>query len=745
LAVKPASGTSLDTGSSLYSVLTNAWAFLEGSGTTTADAKAGNTGTFAGSLAWGSNAEGPFLHSTADGQHLTLASTITIPINTSFSVAWGTNNVSVQSAVCGNRSTGNEYWLMNPNYSLGVNTPLTGSQTYSLTLTSSMDTHRNNYVASFSYAAGNYTVRFYSNGTLQTGSPYTTAALGTAWTINSIMKALSSAGFGMIGDLYYLYIMSGYAASATDATNLNTNPYFVYATPPPSFTSNRTTIPANHAGNITLTLTGTNTTWTSGSTVSIQNSVTGTTTVTAGTWTRTSNTAATLVVTTGAGTGTYTITIDGTVSPAFTVATATISVFGTMGGTSLTEPITLTGVNTLWTADTPAFTISGTGNSLGTFVYGSNTSATAVATCGSTNGTYTITDPSTGATCSFTIATPRTYDLLDSAIYGHYVQLEGYPAQGTFGGITSWSGPQDCCIRFRATCGQIDVFAVTSTLTTFRLAIDGVAQNTGSSFVQADSGGVHAWKPVFTGLDTGTEHEYQVWFGSTSGTAMYCNKVRVFGGTGLNTTDLARRPAVLGIGDSVMTGAGIPGFDSTLCFMARLGMASRYQIRNRAVGSRAISSGGGAGTGVVGNLSDYTGLSPAPDFVYFLCGVVDVLDAYNVTQFGTDYATCIAAFRSAYPNTKIICAKIQPNGPSGVPLTIVDPYNAQVTTKTTAARAAGDGGMILSSVIHDLVVTEGLTGYHPHVAESVEWATAMKNELDAQFLSNSGSGMMLGF
>jgi hypothetical protein len=737
---KPPSGSALDTGGSLYSALTAAFGFLENTGTTSTDAKGGIVATFSSSPApaWSSDSEGPFIHCTADEQYLTLGSNIVIPINTSFSLAWGTKNISAQSAICGNRLTSSNYMIQNTNSTLGMNQPLIGNQTYNDSLTSSV-ANRNDYVASFSYSGGSYTVNLYENGTLQTSSPYTTAANASTWTINSICKGLSSTGFGMRGDLYYLYICSGTALSSTDATNLRTNPYFVYQYPV-SFTSSPSTIPANHAGNITLTLAGTNTTWTSGSTVT-KTVLSGSPTVTLGTWTRTSNTAATQVVTTGSGTGTFKVTIDGHDSPTLTVATASVSTFGSYGGTSLTEPITLTGVNTLWSADSPTFSIGGAGNSIGSISVASNTSATAVVTCGSVNGAYTITDPSTGAICTFNVATPYTYDLTDASIYGHYIQMEGAPALGTFGGITSWSGPQDCAIRFRGSIGQIDVFAVTAQYTTFRLAIDRVPQNAGATQAQVDSGGVHAWKPHASGLDTATEHEYLVYFGSTSGTAMYCAKIRVFGGTGLNTAALAARPLVTGIGDSVMTGAGIPGFDSTQAFMAQLGMTSRYQVANRATGSRAISSGGGAGTGVVGNLSSYAGLSPAPAVLYFLDGVVDVLDSYSTTTFGTDYATCIAAFRTDYPNALIICAKIQPNGPSGAALTVVDPYNAQIAAKQAAA---ADAKMPLSSVIHDLVVTEGLTGYHAHVAESVQWAAAMASEIDTLLVSGTSSGVQSG-
>jgi hypothetical protein len=85
-------------------------------------------------------------------------------------------------------------------------------------------------------------------------------------------------------------------------------------------------IPVNTLGStivadqsVTLSLIGVSTNWTSGSTVTVTNSVTGTTTVTKGTWTRLSATTATLTVTTGLGTGTWHLTVDGIVSPTLVV------------------------------------------------------------------------------------------------------------------------------------------------------------------------------------------------------------------------------------------------------------------------------------------------------------------------------------------------------------------------------------------------------------------------------------------
>jgi hypothetical protein len=86
-----------------------------------------------------------------------------------------------------------------------------------------------------------------------------------------------------------------------------------------SFTVRPGRIPPSCSVPITLTLTGTGTSWTSGSTIVVTNSLTGTTAVTARTWTAISSTSATLTVTTGRGDGSWKLTIDSVDSPTLRV------------------------------------------------------------------------------------------------------------------------------------------------------------------------------------------------------------------------------------------------------------------------------------------------------------------------------------------------------------------------------------------------------------------------------------------
>ena len=171
-------------------------------------------------------------------------------------------------------------------------------------------------------------------------------------------------------------------------------------------------LPSNHAGNITVHVVGTGTTFTSSTTWTASGvagwSVASRTFVDATHYT---------VVLTGPGAatppagavGTLTLTEGVTdpgspSTPTTTIGTPTLSVSPTTGALSGSTPITLTGANVLWAADHPAYTFGTVaGTSIGSISNVSNTSATATMTTGPTAGGGVIVDPSTGATANFTV------------------------------------------------------------------------------------------------------------------------------------------------------------------------------------------------------------------------------------------------------------------------------------------------------------------------------------------------------
>ena len=163
-------------------------------------------------------------------------------------------------------------------------------------------------------------------------------------------------------------------------------------------------IPAGHVGNITITLTGTGTTWTAGTTVFSISGVSGVTKVSQSI---ASTTSATLIVSTSSGTGILTIS-DGIKSTTITVSTASLAVSPATVGPSATTSIAVTGTSTVWLQETPStlFSESGlSGASITSIVVTTNTTATFSFTTGATLGTATITDNSDGQTTTITCCT----------------------------------------------------------------------------------------------------------------------------------------------------------------------------------------------------------------------------------------------------------------------------------------------------------------------------------------------------
>jgi hypothetical protein len=158
---------------------------------------------------------------------------------------------------------------------------------------------------------------------------------------------------------------------------------------------------------VSLTLTGTNTLWSS-ETASTLFAATGGTSPSISGITVTSNTAATATLNPGSTGGTITVTDSSTTATASFTATGTLAVSPTsvvQSSTGLT--LTLTGVGTSWTSGTPGSpTFTASAGTITAQTVTSATSATLTYNSPAASASpVTITDPSTGATASLTIAT----------------------------------------------------------------------------------------------------------------------------------------------------------------------------------------------------------------------------------------------------------------------------------------------------------------------------------------------------
>jgi hypothetical protein len=169
-----------------------------------------------------------------------------------------------------------------------------------------------------------------------------------------------------------------------------------------TYTVSPQTLPANHTGNITLTLVGTGTTW-DGSTVFTIGNVSGFVKVSQNV---TDATHATVVVTTGATTGTGHID-DGSVTDNIAIVNATLTVTPTTATTAVPTSLTLVGANTLWNSETASTLFSSNNGALSNIIVTDDTHATADQTPTAAM-TETITDASTTATDTVDVSDPPT-------------------------------------------------------------------------------------------------------------------------------------------------------------------------------------------------------------------------------------------------------------------------------------------------------------------------------------------------
>lgn len=367
-------------------------------------------------------------------------------------------------------------------------------------------------------------------------------------------------------------------------------------------------IPANHAGNITITLTGTATSW-----AAQTFTVSGVTGVTKVSQNITSSTAATLVVTTGSSTGTLTIS-DGTLSTTITVGTPSFTISPTSGNTGTTPTVTFTGTNTVWSQETAAglFTLSGgTGASIGTPTVTTNTAATATLTAGTAAGTLTLTDTAvTGSTASFTVAAPPiTVPVTSSSIVwspgNWYSDGAGAMGSNNVKGSSTFAQTNNVGAYFRhrftmTSIGDVKLNLDTSMLSAvttsgdrpiLSVSLDGKAISTVQLTTVASSTQVTLASSVAVG-----EHTINVWWSSTNFGASYDRwntpgvSVKI---TGIElpadattaATPATRTYKMLVFGDSITEGAsivnggsGISTGDATLVYGAIVGRALDAEV-----------------------------------------------------------------------------------------------------------------------------------------------------------------------
>ncbi len=233
---KPASGATLDSGGSLYSQLTAAgsavWAMLEGSGGTSADSSGnGHTLTLAAWATWGTNGGGEAIINCAasSGQTLAITSPIHIASTTSWSLAFRLAGAAAGiNASFGRASSSNStvFWAYDTNFGYYVN-PISGNN---IVLSGATDWHTDANWLLVVDAPG-LKIQLYRNGSEVSGSPYTITGPDTEFYFVALGSGYDASGVNaLIGSMTYAYLMNGYAASSSDATALNANPYSIFST-----------------------------------------------------------------------------------------------------------------------------------------------------------------------------------------------------------------------------------------------------------------------------------------------------------------------------------------------------------------------------------------------------------------------------------------------------------------------------------------------------------------------------------
>jgi hypothetical protein len=237
---KPASGSTLNTGHALYTNLQNAWAFLEGSGTTSVDSRSANNLTLdgGGNVIWDTDASGDNVININSfvARPLALDSLINVPNSGDWTIAWGMDQDDaddLRGMILGTYLEGTRSYLFARN---GTNLSYRyKEESITVSFGDAADDFKANIncVLAFSNSSGD--AKLYIDGVLvDTKALVTTRSLD----IDTIGHASTSVNTSFIGLMKYVYVWVGRELNATEAAALTTDPYdfFTPATPPDEVT-----------------------------------------------------------------------------------------------------------------------------------------------------------------------------------------------------------------------------------------------------------------------------------------------------------------------------------------------------------------------------------------------------------------------------------------------------------------------------------------------------------------------------
>lgn len=225
MALKPASGTALDTGGAFYSGLAAVWAMLEGSGGTSADSKGSRTLTLDAAATWSTDGAGdPIIAiGSAVATPLALASSLGLVNTNQWSVAWRAKQTTSnnQGVIAGSTNGGGDLiWYVGGTELAYENS---GGTAFAFT-GETLFTSDHNWLLTFDQAVG---AHLYKDGTEISGSPKAGVNGGTL-TITKLGGGFNSTGLTLIGTMTYLYVWNTRLLSGAEAATLSSNPYTIF-------------------------------------------------------------------------------------------------------------------------------------------------------------------------------------------------------------------------------------------------------------------------------------------------------------------------------------------------------------------------------------------------------------------------------------------------------------------------------------------------------------------------------------
>lgn len=226
---KPVSGSALDTNSTYYDSLSNAWGFLEGSGTFSVDSRTRLNATFSHTdISWTTNASEAVISSTNTANHawIDLNQTVSLEAGVSWTIAFNMHlNEFLSDGVLLANSAEDSYVAMMAGGSPHIRVYSTTGRLY--TFTNFAYTVASNYA--IVYDSTIEQMLFYKDGAVSSGVDVLSPSESGLELNRMIGDSSALVGQTLEGVLRYMYIWPGRALDSSLVADLHTDPYRIYS------------------------------------------------------------------------------------------------------------------------------------------------------------------------------------------------------------------------------------------------------------------------------------------------------------------------------------------------------------------------------------------------------------------------------------------------------------------------------------------------------------------------------------